>query len=67
MNLFQSKEIELKLETVYEWETNKSNWDASFIESLYNQYYDKGGLTQKQLDALEKKYNFYIDYNNGPK
>ncbi len=31
-------------------------WEKNFLESIYNQYNEKGTLTDKQFDILEKIY-----------
>lgn len=55
-NLIQDKAIELMIEAVYEDESSRKNWDSSFIESIRNFYYEKGGLTEKQLTTVERRY-----------
>lgn len=56
MSRTKDKAIEIMLETVYEHETSMKNWDSSFIESVYDQYHKEGGLTDKQLAIVERKY-----------
>ena len=48
--------LKLMIEYVYEEETGRKNWDSSFIESVYNSYITKGGLTDKQKEIVEKRY-----------
>jgi hypothetical protein len=48
--------LKLMIEYVYEEETGRQNWDSSFIESVYNSYITKGGLTDKQKEIVEKRY-----------
>lgn len=50
------KAIQQMLELVYEHETSMKGWDSSFIESVYDQYFTRGGLTHSQLKVVENKY-----------
>lgn len=45
------------IEEVYEHETSLKGWDASFIESIREFYYEKGYISDKQLQAVQKKYD----------
>jgi len=55
-NRIADKAIQIMVETVYEHETSMKGWDSSFIESVYDQYFTKGGLTEAQLKVVERKY-----------
>ena len=57
MALHKSQEITDMIEEVYEHETSLKNWDSSFIESVRNFYYEKGGISDKQLAAVQGKYD----------
>lgn len=54
--LHKDKALEIMIEYVYEEETSRKNWDSSFIESIRNSYYEKGGLTDKQKEIVERRY-----------
>jgi hypothetical protein len=56
MNRIADKAIQIMVETVYEHETSMKDWDSTFIESVYDQYFTKGGLTEAQLKVVERKY-----------
>ena len=47
MALHKSQEITDMIEEVYEHETSLKNWDSSFIESVRNFYYEKGGISAR--------------------
>lgn len=57
MALHKDKPIEIMIEYVYEEETSRKNWDSSFIESVRNSYYEKGGLTDRQLEIVRQRYD----------
>jgi hypothetical protein len=54
--LHKDTAIEIMLEYVYEEETSRKGWDSSFIESVRNNYYANGGLTDRQLQIVRQRY-----------
>lgn len=56
MSLHKDRALEIMIEYIYEEESSRSGWDSSFIESVRNSYYEKGGLTDKQLQIIQKRY-----------
>lgn len=49
------------IEEVYEHETSMKGWDSSFIESIRDFYYEQNGLSEKQLAAVQRKYDHMND------
>jgi hypothetical protein len=51
-------DIEEKIEMVLEWADNENpDFDTEFIESLQEQYEEKGWLSEKQEEALDNIIN----------
>lgn len=59
--LHQDKAIQLMIDAVYEDETSRPNWDTSFIESIKESYHSKGGLTDRQLAIVKKRYEKIVE------
>lgn len=57
MALNKSQTITDMIEEVYEHETAMKGWDSTFIESIRDFYYDKDGISDKQLIILQGKYD----------
>lgn len=53
----KSQELTDMIEEVYEEETSLKGWDSSFIESVREFYYEKGYISQKQYEAVKRKYD----------
>ena len=47
------QELKDKIEMVFEWANDRSDFDQEFVESLYEQLEDRGTLSDKQEEALD--------------
>lgn len=62
VNQYQPDE---KISAIYNWKRASSvSFDTSFVDSLYDQYLQRGKLSDKQVAALDKiitKFNICLD------
>lgn len=49
----RSSAIESKLQAIMDWAEENSNFDTEFVDSLYEQFINRGELSESQIEALD--------------